>query len=181
MTPAPDLLAGLDPRPRLVVRAPSPTLSADERAAIVIAAGSVLRKLRNLYTEIQPAFLRYGFTPPSPGVMARDLSEKIEQAICQHCATFQPGRGHVDLLRAGEEWEVKVCAGAGITINQSRQIRGENYIVVNYARASSALRAIWILWQAKEAHFTARRANSNARKLAASAARGSIEILYPVP
>src|SRR5262245_57045595 len=67
-------------------------LTDDERQAIVVAAQSVFAKLRNLYKEIEPVFVRYGFTAPSAGVVARDLSEKIEIAITQHCNTFTKGQ-----------------------------------------------------------------------------------------
>lgn len=61
----------------------SATLTEEERQAIVVAAQSVFTKLRNLYKEIESTFLKYGFTAPSAGVIARDLSEKIEIAITQ--------------------------------------------------------------------------------------------------
>lgn len=38
---------------------------------------SVFRKLDKLYAEIVPRFQEYGFRPPSAGVVARELSEKI--------------------------------------------------------------------------------------------------------
>lgn len=60
------------------------------------------------------------------------ISEKIESSIVQHCATFAKGHGHCDLTRDGEEWAVKVCKDSGLTINQSKTIHGEHYIVVNY-------------------------------------------------
>ena len=40
-----------------------------------------LLKLKNLYSQIIPIFNEYGFKPPSAGVIARDLSEKIELSI----------------------------------------------------------------------------------------------------
>jgi hypothetical protein len=61
--------------------------------------------------------------------MARDLSEKIEASIIQHCDSFTKGVGHCDLCRLGADWEVKVCKDSGMTINQSKTIAGENYIV----------------------------------------------------
>ena len=57
------------------------------------------RKLKNLYSKIVPIFGTYGFTPPSAGVIARDLSEKIEASIIQHCESFTKGNGHCDLCR----------------------------------------------------------------------------------
>src|SRR5258707_12696791 len=112
------------PRPKLQ-RTP---LSADEREGIVLAVNSAFRKLKNLYAKIVPIFEDFGFTPPAPGVIARDLSEKIEKAIVQHCESFAKGTGHCDLSRLGQEWEVKICKDSGMTINQSKVIRGENYI-----------------------------------------------------
>ena len=52
----------------------------------------------NLYAKIIPIFEDFGFTPPSVGVIARDLSEKIEKAIIQHCESFTKGDRHSDLL-----------------------------------------------------------------------------------
>jgi len=126
------------------------SLTDDEREGIVLAAKSAFRKLRNLYTKIVPIFEDFGFTPPSPGVIARDLSEKIEKAITQHCTSFTTGRGACDLCRDGEDWEVKVCKDSGLTINQSKVINGENYIVVNYG-ADSQIRSVWVLWHAHDA------------------------------
>ena len=42
---------------------------------------------------------RGGFTPPSPGVMARDLSERIEVSIVQHRNMFEKGVKHADHSR----------------------------------------------------------------------------------
>lgn len=49
----------------------------------MLAVSSAFRKLKNLYARIVPVFEDFGFTPPSAGVIARDLSEKIEKAIIQ--------------------------------------------------------------------------------------------------
>ena len=116
-------------------------LTADEREGIVLAVNSAFRKLKNLYTKIVPIFEGYGFTPPSAGVIARDLSEKIEKAIIQHCESFTKGDGHCDLCRFDQDWEVKICKDSGLTINQSKVINGENYIVVNY-KANSVLDSV---------------------------------------
>src|SRR5436190_13359699 len=107
-------------------------LTTDERDGIVLAVSSAFRKLKNLYTKIVPVFESYGFTAPSAGVIARDLSEKIEASIIQHCESFSNGSGHCDLARENCDWEVKICKDSGLTVNQSKQIAGENYIVVNY-------------------------------------------------
>src|SRR5215831_17096448 len=112
----------------------------DERDGIVLAVNSAFRKLKNLYAKIVPIFAGYGFTPPSAGVIARDLSEKIEQAIIQHCDSFKKG--------------------SGLTINQSKVIRGENYIVVNY-KANTLVKSVWILWEAQDGFFSPRLKNSN--------------------
>src|SRR5947207_8373271 len=69
-------------------------LTPDEREGIALAVNSAFRKLKNLYVKIVPVFEDFGFTPPSAGVIARDLSEKIEKAIIQHCESFTKGSGH---------------------------------------------------------------------------------------
>ncbi len=153
-------------------------LDPDERDGIVLAVKSAFTKLRNLYAKIVPVFDEYGFKPPSAGVVARDLSEKIETSIVQHCPTFSRGDGHADLKRFGKPWEVKICKDSGLTINQSKVIRGECYIVVNY-RANSEVTKVWVLWNAKDQHFSERRSNSNARAMNSERARSSIEILFP--
>lgn len=153
-------------------------LTEDEREGIRLAVHSAFRKLKNLYAKIVPIFASYGFTPPSAGVIARDLSEKIEASIIQHCESFTDGQRHCDLCRFGEDWEVKICKDSGLTINQSKVITGENYIVVNY-RANSEVTKIWILWNAQDAFFSPKRANTNARALSMASAHGSIEVIYP--
>ena len=152
-------------------------LTADERDGIVLAVNSAFRKLRNLYAKIVPVFGDYGFTPPSAGVIARDLSEKIEKAITQHCESFTEGNGRCDLCRFGQDWEVKVCKGSGLTINQSKVIGGENYIVVNY-RANSTVKSVWILWNARDNFFSPRVRNSNARYINRDTAGASIEEIF---
>jgi len=137
-------------------------LAADEILGIRTAVESTFLKLRNLYNDIRPRFEQYGFTPPSAGVIARDLSETIEIAIVQHCPSFAKGVGHCDLQRQGDQWEVKVCKDSGLTINQNKTIGGENYIVVNY-RANTQVVRVWVLWQAQDSFFSAKKANSNAR------------------
>lgn len=156
---------------------PQPHLSADERDAIVVAAKSAFAKLKNLYREIAPIIERYGFTVPSPGVIARDLSEKIETSIVQHCGSFSKGAGHADLTRNGQDWEVKICKDSGLTINQSKSVAGENYIVVNY-KASSQVTRVWVLWNAADELFSPRKANTNARSLRTSDAAAQIEVLF---
>ena len=104
-------------RPTKRAKAP---LTADEREGIILAVSSAFRKLKNLYTKIVPIFEDFGFTPPSAGVIARDLSEKIEKAIIQHCESFTKGSGHCDLSRFDQDWEVKICKDSGLTINQSK-------------------------------------------------------------
>ncbi len=151
-------------------------LTADERDGIVLAVNSAFRKLKNLYAKVVPIFEDYGFTPPSAGVIARDLSEKIEKAIIQHCESFTKGTGHCDLSRFGQDWEVKICKDSGLTIKQSKVINGENYIVVNY-KANSVVRSIWVLWSAEDRFFSPRLKNSNARSLNRDAAAGNIEII----
>ena len=152
-------------------------LTDDEREGIVLAVQSAFRKLKNLYAKVVPVFEDYGFTPPSAGVIARDLSEKIEKAIVQHCESFSKGEGHCDLGRYEQEWEVKICKDSGLTINQSKVIAGESYIVVNY-KANSIVKSIWILWNAEDRFFSRRTANSNARAVNREAASANIEVIF---
>ena len=152
-------------------------LTADERDGIILAVNSAFRKLKNLYSKIVPIFGTYGFTPPSAGVIARDLSEKIEASIIQHCESFTKGTGHCDLCRFDTDWEVKICKDSGLTINQSKVINGENYIVVNY-RANSVVNKIWVLWNAQDAFFSPRLKNSNARSINREAAGANIEVIF---
>jgi hypothetical protein len=161
------------PTPRYRLAHP---LDEDERQGIILAVNSAFRKLKNLYERIVPVFDEYGFRPPSAGVVARDLSEKIEMSIIQHCNTFRPGTRHADLDRHGRPWEVKICKGNGLTINQSKNVDGENYIVVNY-RANSVVTRIWVLWEAKSEFFSARKENSNARTIDPASAREHIEVI----
>jgi hypothetical protein len=156
---------------------PQPRLTDEEREGIVLAVKSAFSRLRNLYRRITPVFAEYGFTPPSAGVLARDLSERIERSIVQHCGSFSRGQKHCDLARAQCDWEVKIAKGSGLTINQSKQISGETYIVVNYS-ADIQVTKVWILWDATDAHFSPRKPNTNARALLTAAARTSIDVLY---
>ncbi len=152
-------------------------LQQDEREGIILAVNSAFRKLKNLYAKVVPIFKDFGFTPPSAGVIARDLSEKIEKAIIQHCDSFTKGEGHCDLCRFGQDWEVKICKDSGLTINQSKVVNGENYIVVNY-KANSIVRSIWVLWDAQDGFFSPRMKNSNARSLNRGAAASNIEVIF---
>ena len=156
---------------------PRTLLTADEREGIVLAVNSAFRKLKNLYAKVVPIFEDFGFTPPSAGVIARDLSEKIEKAIIQHCESFTKGDGHCDLCRFGQDWEVKICKDSGLTINQSKAISGENYVVVNY-KANSIVKSIWVLWNAEDRFFSPRLKNSNARSLNREAAESNIEVIF---
>jgi len=155
------------------------SLTQGELHAIRTAVFSVFLKASKLYDRIAPHYVEFGFTTPGPGVIARDLSEKIEIAITQHCPSFQKSGTHHDLKRAGHMWEVKICQH-GLTINQSATIRGEHYIVVNYHRATIDPRRIWILWNADDGWFSSRKANTNARRLILGRADPAIQILYDV-
>ena len=152
-------------------------LADDERDGIILAVNSAFRKLKNLYTKVVPIFESYGFTPPSAGVIARDLSEKIEASIIQHRDSFTEGNGHCDLCRFEADWEVKICKDSGLTINQSKVVNGENYIVVNY-RANSIVKSIWILWDAQDRFFSPRLGNSNARSINRAEAQSHIELIF---
>lgn len=156
---------------------PKDPLSEEEKEGIVLAVKSAFLKLKNLYDKITPVFDEYGFRAPSAGVVARDLSEKIETSIIQHCRTFARGLKHADLARFNKRWEVKICKDSGLTINQSAVIEGENYIVINY-KDNSRVKKIWVLWEAKDGFFSERRRNSNARTIDQSHARSHVEIIY---
>jgi hypothetical protein len=73
---------------------------------------------------------------------------------------------------------VKVCKDSGLTINQSKVIKGKSYIVVNY-KANSIVKSIWILWNAEDRFFSPRLKNSNARSINRAIAAPSIEVIYP--
>ena len=157
------------------------SLQPDECEAICDAVRSAFRKIGNLYRELEPIFARYGLTPPSPGVIARNLSEEIERAIAQHCTAFEKGGTHHDLQRTGEMWEVKICQRSGLTINQSATIAGEHYIVVNYTTSPVRPSRIWVLWGAQDAWFSPRRLNANARSLTfRNTPTHAIQVLYQV-
>jgi len=166
-----------EPVPFDQVFAPSDPLTEDEKEGIILAVKSAFLKLKNLYDKITPVFDEYGFRAPSAGVVARDLSEKIETSIIQHCRTFTRGLRYADLARFNRRWEVKICKDSGLTINQSAMIDGENYIVVNY-KDNSRVRKIWVLWEAKDEFFSVRRRNSNARTVDQSRARTNVEVIY---
>ena len=155
-------------------------LDDDERQGITLAVNSAFRKLKNLYERIVPVYDYYGFKPPSAGVVARDLSEKIETSIVQHCSSFARGQGHADLDRFGRPWEVKICKGSGLTINQSKHVDGENYIVVNY-QANTAVTRVWILWDARDEFFSKRKPNTNARTINMAAAGAHVEVVDDRP
>jgi hypothetical protein len=80
---------------------------------------------------------RPGSAPPYR--VAHPLDEDERQG--QHCSTFSRGLGHADLHRFEKPWEVKICKGSGLTINQSKIIDNENYIVVNYLANSVVTRS----------------------------------------
>jgi hypothetical protein len=155
-------------------------LTDDEREGIILAVKSAFLKLKNLYDKILPIFDSYGFRAPSAGVIARDLSEKIEKEIERCCSTFERGVGHCDLRRLGTDWEVKICKDSGLTINQSKVVDGENYIVVNY-KANSVVKSVWVLWEAHDRFFSPRLRNSNARAVNREAANDHIEVIYEAP
>jgi hypothetical protein len=156
---------------------PRDPLTEEEIKGIVVAVESAFLKLKNLYDRITPVFDEYGFKAPSAGVVARDLSEKIETSIMQHCRTFVRGLKHNDLARFNKRWEVKICKNSGLTINQSSVIEGENYIVVNY-QDNSRVKKIWILWEAQDTFFSPRRKNSNARTVDLRTAAPQVQIVY---
>jgi hypothetical protein len=87
------------------------------------------------------------------------------------------GNGHCDLCRFDQDWEVKICKDSGLTINQSKVINGENYIVVNY-KANSIVKSIWILWSAQDKFFSPRLRNSNARSINRDVAADNIEVIF---
>jgi hypothetical protein len=77
--------------------------------------------LANLYEALLPIFQRYGFRPQSGGVISRDVSEKLEEQVVLHCKSFKKGKGFSALARHGQRWEVKICKGRGLAINQNAQ------------------------------------------------------------
>lgn len=158
---------------------PSDPLTDEEIEGIILAVKSAFLKLKNLYDKITPVFDEYGFKAPSAGVVARDLSEKIETSIIQHCRTFTHGLRHADLARFNKRWEVKICKNSGLTINQSAIIEGENYIVINY-KDNSRVTKIWVLWEAKDQFFSVRRRNSNARTVDQGKTRTHVQVIYHV-
>jgi len=160
-----------------VPAAPRLQLTDDERNGITLAVQSAFLELRNLDARIVPISEDFGFTPPSAGIIARDLSTTIENAIVQHCVSFRKGEGHCDLQQMGDEWEVKICKDGGLTVDQSKVIAGENYIVVNY-RADTAVKRIWVLWGAQDHWFSPKAANSDARALRVDGAAGHIETIF---
>jgi len=152
-------------------------LTPAEIRSIVVAAESTFLKIGNMYEELLPIFARYGFKPQSAGVVSRDVSEQIEQQITLHCKSFTRGQGFADLARHGQRWEVKICKGRGLTINQNATIQRENYIVVNYANYST-LRRVWILWEAEDRFFTPRKANLNLRTIIPVEAIGNVQVIF---
>jgi len=152
-------------------------LTEEEIEGIVLAVKSAFLKLKNLYDKITPVFDEYGFKAPSAGVVARDLSEKIETSIIQHCRTFTRGLKFADLSRFNKRWEVKICKDSGLTINQSSVIDSENYIVVNY-KDNSRVKKIWVLWEARDEFFSQRRKNSNARTADLKKSAPHIQLIY---
>ena len=88
-------------------------LTAAERSGLVVAAQSAFLKIANLYEEVAPIFQKYGFKPPSAGVISRLVSEKLEEQVVLHCSTFAKGAGFADLARHDHRWEVKSARVAG--------------------------------------------------------------------
>jgi hypothetical protein len=106
-------------------------------------------------------------------VIARHFSEKIEKAIIQHCESFDEGRRSLRPVSVPSGLGSQNLQGLGLTINQSKVINGENYIVVNY-KANSIVKSIWILWEAQDRFFSPRLNNSNARSLNRDAAASDL-------
>jgi hypothetical protein len=64
----------------------------------VLAVNSAFRKLKNRYARIVPIFEDFGFTPPSAGVNARDLSGEDRDTRLQNLARsaeVQPRRARL--------------------------------------------------------------------------------------
>ncbi len=156
-------------------------LTDEEKAGIVLAVQATFTTLRDLYEQVQPIFESHGFPAPSIGVVARELPEKVERAIAQHCASFTKNQPHAGLQRDGADWKVKVCKDAGLTLPPSRIVSGEHYIVVNY-RANTQVVKVWVLWNAQDHFFSARpRGSSGARALIETLALPSIQVLQAAP
>jgi len=152
-------------------------LTDDERIAIVMAARSAFAAMRSLFDEVEPVFERHGFAGPTTSAVARDLAQQIETAIVQHCPSFSKDDRHRDLQRDGRNWHVQVSKDSDLSINQSKVIAGENYIVVNYKGQADVFR-VWVLWDAQDHFFTPKRVHSNARALIAPLAKPRIDVLY---
>lgn len=154
-------------------------LTAEERAAIVLAVQSTFSRLRELHQRVQPMFETAGFEPASATAMVHDLPQTIEQAILQHCPSFsrQPGR---PLQRDGRDFEIRVAKDSGLTIARSKIVDGENYLVVNY-RENAQVAGVWVLWDARDHYFSSKRSNSHARTLLMQLSASQIEVLQFSP
>ena len=132
---------------------PRSPLTLEEIEGIVLAVNSAFRKLKNLYAKIVPVFEDFGFTAAIGwGHRTGSLREDREGDHPALRVVYARADGHCDLCRFDQDWEVKICKDSGLTINQSKVIDGENYIVVNY-RANSQVKRVWVLWEAQDASF----------------------------
>lgn len=68
---------------------PRDPLTEEEIEGIVLAIKAAFLKLTNLYGKITQVFDECGLKAPSAGVVAKDLSEKIETSIIQRQRIFQ--------------------------------------------------------------------------------------------
>ena len=113
---------------------PRTPLTTEERVDIILAVGSAFREAEEPLHEDRPDLRELRFHTPSAGVIARDLSEKIEKAIIQHCESFTQGNGHCDLCRFEQDWAVKICQGSGLTIAQSKVTAGRIMLSLTTSR-----------------------------------------------
>jgi hypothetical protein len=160
--------------PSLVEQLP---LTDDEGDGLVIAVRSTFDRLRNVYLRIAPLFAEAGFKPPSPGALARDISEKIQTEVVSHCPSFSRGPKFVDLARAGFDWEVKIKQKSGFTINGCHVAAGETYLAVNYT-ADVRVVKIFVLWHAAEEMFSARTTKAQARAFLIRKGGVHVQVLF---
>lgn len=119
-----------------------------------------VREHRSRRTNGVPVFESYGFTPPSAGVIARGPLREDRDIDRSALRVVHPRAPGTAICAASVLiGEVKICKDSGLTINQSKVINGENYIVVNY-RANSQVVRVWILWEAQDRFFSPRLKNS---------------------
>ena len=154
-------------------------LTAEERAAIVLAVQATFTRLRDLHDRVRPLFESARFDLVSPTTMVRDLGDAIERALLQQCPSFSRPAG-ARLQREGRDWELRVSKDSGLTIPRARVVDGDHFLVVNY-RDNGQVAGVWVLWDARDHYFSSKRSNSHARTLLMDLAAPQIEVLQFAP